>query len=91
MSEYWFKPKQRGYGAGMPIHWKGWALFGGYVGSILALPKAYEFVIGWEGPPLWRLAGVAAISVPFLWVAKTKTEGGWRWRKGDEPNDEYGS
>ena len=91
MSEYWFKPKQRGYGAGAPIHWKGWALFASYVGSILALPKFYEFVIGWEGPPLLRMAGVAVISVPFLWVAKLKTEGGWRWRRCDEHNDEYGA
>jgi hypothetical protein len=91
MSEYWFKPKQRGIGAGVPIHWKGWALFAAYLGSILALPSILRLLIGWEGSAFLRLACVFAISVPFLWLAKIKTEGGWRWRDGEEPNDGYGA
>lgn len=91
MAEYWFKPKQRGIGAGVPIHWKGWALYASLVAAILAVPTAMELYFGYLPSPLVRLAGVAIVSVPFLWVAKHKTEGGWRWRNGEEPNDEYGA
>jgi len=33
---------------------------------------------------------VVAISVPFLYVAWKKTEGGWRWRYGRDDADERG-
>jgi hypothetical protein len=84
MAEYWFKPKQRGFGAGVPISWKGWALFVAYVAAILAVPFFLQLLIGYEGSVPLRLACVAAISVPFLIVAWKKTEGGWRWRRGED-------
>jgi hypothetical protein len=88
MTEYWFRPKQKGIGAGVPISWKGWALFVAYVGAILAVPTALQLIIGYEGSVPLRLACVAAISVPFLFIAWKKTEGGWRWRRPDEDADE---
>jgi len=88
MSKYWFRPKQRGIGAGVPLNWKGWALFGAYVGSIVAVPFALQLTLGYEGSPLLRITVVALISVPFLLVAWKKTEGGWHWRRGDEDADE---
>ena len=91
MSDYWFKPKQRGIGAGVPLNWKGWALFGAFVGAILAVPFGLRLAIGYEGSPLLRIAVVAIISVPFLWLAWKKTEGGWRWRRGDEDFEEDAS
>ena len=84
MTEYWFKPKQRGIGAGVPISWKGWALFAAYLGAILAIPSALEFLMGYEGSVPLRLFCVFAVSVPFLFVAWKKTEGGWRWRREEE-------
>ena len=84
MAEYWFKPKQRGIGAGVPIHWKGWALFAAYVVSILSVPALIKLRLGYEGSVPLRLFAVVAISVPFLFVAWKKTEGGWRWRRGDD-------
>jgi hypothetical protein len=89
MSEYWFKPKERGIGAGVPISWKGWALFVAYVAAILAVPEIIKLYLGYEGSVPMRLVGVGAISVPFLFVAWKKTEGGWRWRRGkDDAEDE---
>jgi hypothetical protein len=88
MSEYWFRPKEKGIGAGAPISWKGWALFAVYVGAILAVPRALQFLIGYEGTVPLRLACVALISVPFLVIAWKKTEGGWRWRRGREETDD---
>ena len=84
MTEYWFKPKERGIGAGVPTSWKGWALFSGYVSSIVLTPSLIELYLGYEGTVLQRGGAVALISVPFLWVARKKTEGGWRWRRGEE-------
>ena len=88
MTEYWFRPKERGIGAGVPLNWKGWALFGAYVGSIILVPTISQLILGYEGSVLQRVLGVAAISVPFLYVAWKKTEGGWRWRSGEEAIDE---
>jgi hypothetical protein len=88
MTQYWFKPKQRGIGAGVPIHWKGWALFATYLVAIVAVPSLYEVYLGYPGTPLLRIVGVVAVSVPFLWLAWTKTEGGWRWRRGGEEHDD---
>ena len=88
MSNYWFRPKEKGIGAGVPTNWKGWALFLAYLASILAVPTAFELVLGYPGSVLARLLAVAAISVPFLYVAWKKTEGGWRWRRGDQDLDD---
>jgi hypothetical protein len=59
MSDYWFRPKQRGIGAGVPLNWKGWALFAAYIGTILAVPSIYEASLGYPGTPLLRILGVA--------------------------------
>jgi len=84
MSEYWFRPKERGIGAGVPLNWKGWALFAAYLGAILAVPSAWELYLGYPGSVSLRILGVVAVSVPFLLVAWKKTEGGWRWRNGPD-------
>ena len=89
MTEYWFRPKQRGIGAGVPLNWKGWTLFAFYVGCIIAVPTAFEAVLGYPGTVLQRCLAVALLSVPFLLIAWKKTEGGWRWRNGDELPDEH--
>jgi hypothetical protein len=88
MTDYWFKPKEKGIGAGVPVSWKGWALFVAYLGAILAIPTALQLIIGYEGSVPLRLFCVLAVSVPFLFIAWRKTEGGWRWRRGDEPSEE---
>jgi hypothetical protein len=88
MSEYWFRPKEKGIGAGVPMNWKGWALFLAYVGSILAVPSAFELTLGHEATVVERAIAVVALSVPFLYLAWKKTEGGWRWRRGDQDFDD---
>jgi hypothetical protein len=84
VGEYWFRPKRHGIGAGTPLNWKGWALFIVYVGAILASPFLLKLYFGYEPSSLVRLAVVAIISIPFLYLAWIKTEGGWQWRNGDE-------
>lgn len=88
MAEYWFRPKRRGIGAGVPLNWKGWAWFGCYVMAVISVPGAWQLAIGYSGTVLQRLLTVAAISVPFVLVAWKKTEGGWRWRNDDDGEDD---
>jgi hypothetical protein len=88
MTEYWFKPKHRGIGAGVPISWKGWALFGGLVLAILSVPSLITLYLGYEGSILLRFAAIVVVATPFLLVAWKKTEGGWRWRSGYEDDED---
>lgn len=84
MTEYWFKPKTHGYGA-TPMNWKGWAataLFAlavdGFATTALSalgpLDSASDYAI--------VFGGVAAITVPFVWLCRIKTNGPWRWQWG---------
>jgi hypothetical protein len=89
MTDYWFRPKEKGIGAGVPSNWKGWALFLGYVAAILAIPSGFVLAVGHEATVVERFMALVVISVPFLFVAWKKTEGGWRWRRGgDEDFDD---
>ncbi|RZP17847.1 MAG: hypothetical protein EVA34_10565 [Erythrobacter sp.] len=77
----WFAPKRFGYGAGLPIAWQGWALLAGYIAVMLAPTPLLE----WDpilGTGIAAAAWIVA-SALFLWVAKRKTRGGWRWRHGE--------
>ena len=82
-AQYWFKPKQYGYGA-VPVTREGWALTL-LVAILIAAASAYVFAGG--APSLisivvWAVivAAIVAGSVP---VVRSKTEGSWRWRWGD--------
>ncbi len=83
MPRYWFRQKTFGYGA-TPNTWQGWAL------TVISLALLFGVVL--LGPAIrdnglravWLILGAAVIVVPFTVVAWKKTEGGWRWRSGDE-------
>jgi hypothetical protein len=86
MDQPWFRPKRFGYGAGLPLNWKGWLLTVAYVGSLIGLALGAR---GWLpryapelNPRVALMVAVAVISIPFLLVMKAKTEGGWQWRSG---------
>lgn len=74
----WFRPKRYGYGAGMPIAWQGWLLLVLHVALILGLALLFA-----ERPLLLAVMVVAAAFVPMPLYA-ARTEGGWRWRWGEE-------
>ena len=87
MTEYWFQQKRRGYGAGLPIHWKGWVALGLYVGTILAMPLIFG-ALRIPDAFLYRVISLIVLSVPFFYLAWKKTEGGWRWRSGEDENED---
>ena len=77
MTAYWFKQKRFGYGAA-PVTWQGWVLMLVYL----------AIVLGCIAMSAWRLdlaaiLLVAATAVFMRW-SWLKTEGGWRWRWGND-------
>jgi peptidoglycan/LPS O-acetylase OafA/YrhL len=80
--EFWFKPKNYGFGA-TPITWQGWALVGVYVAIVVA--ATLMFVGRQKSPPAWIswiIVMVVATSVMTL-ASWLKTDGTWQWRWGE--------
>jgi hypothetical protein len=83
MPRYWFRQKSFGYGA-TPNTWQGWTL------TVVSLVLLFGVVM--FGPAirdngvraLWILLGAALVVGPSTFIAWRKTEGGWRWRSGDD-------
>jgi hypothetical protein len=72
----WFAHKRYGYGAALPITWEGWvavALF------FAALFGEMAFTSGWL-----RAIAFTVIVCAFMAVCARKTEGGMRWRWGED-------
>jgi hypothetical protein len=74
----WFAPKRYGYGAGLPISWQGWAVFGGY----LILLGCAGFLI--PRTLIGYVSVMTILTVVFIVIVARTTKGGWRWRWGDE-------
>ncbi len=82
MSKAWFRPKRYGYGAGLPISWEGWAMLAGFIAGTWAVGHYTPILVGASAVRGWSLASFAVLLVAFIWIARAKTEGGWRWRSG---------
>ena len=84
MQHYWFKPKRYGLGAA-PSSWQGWALTIGYVLGMIGLGAwlgANEAAVQQHLAAFFILT--ASLTIIFVGVAWRTTEGGWRWRWGDD-------
>ena len=87
MTQYWFKPKTKGYGA-TPANWKGWVATLGFLGVVFIVP--FVLAASQQRPGSaqsgWAF-GVWMMIVPvlvggFIWLARAKTDGQWGWRWG---------
>jgi hypothetical protein len=83
MTTYWFKQKQYGMGA-TPVTWQGWLLMLVYLAIVLGCVA----VVAASQVSPWGLVAAAivfavATAVSFRWTY-LKTEGGWRWRWGND-------
>lgn len=74
---YWFRPRRFGYGA-TPATWQGWAVTLGFVASAALVANLAEH----RGPAFLLL--LVPVTAALLWVALTRTDGGWRWRWGGD-------
>ena len=83
MPKYWFRQKTFGYGA-TPNTWQGWVLTfaccAGIFGVVLAGPVIRDNGLR----AVWMVGGMALVLIPTLIIAYRKTEGGWRWRNGQD-------
>ncbi|MBB2169261.1 hypothetical protein HLH36_13000 [Gluconacetobacter aggeris] len=82
-SKKWFAAKRHGIGAGLPVAWQGWVtllLFLGAVLSASAIPLFFHSAIA----VFVEIVIIPVILAVFLVVCAAKTEGGWRWRWGDD-------
>lgn len=70
----WFRPKSRGYGAGLPIAWQGWLMLAMHVALIAGVAALFR------GHPLLVTAMVVLAGVAPMPLYRAKTEGGWHWR-----------
>lgn len=78
--DYWYRPKYLGYGAGLPLNWKGWlhlAVLAAGTGGGLYLIRRYLPLTDWGAA---EAIGFLGFVVPMLVLAARKTEGGWHWR-----------
>ena len=79
MTEYWFRPKQYGYGA-TPTTWQGWALTLGTVAVMVAVSVFLRRSEGHDAG-LAMMLGFDALALAFLFIiTRRKTDGGFRWR-----------
>lgn len=74
----WFSQKQYGLGSGLPISWKGWALFTSYLAAALGMAFFFE-----QEGYFWEIA-FAVVTLLFLIIVWKKTEGGWQWKWGKQ-------
>ncbi len=77
----WFRAKSHGYGAGLPISWQGWVMLASHVGLIAGLAKLLD-----RQPVVMTLILLVATFAP-LPLYRARTEGGWRWRWGEQAPD----
>lgn len=74
MSKPWFRTKEFGYGAGLPISWEGWVVFAAFVVAMIGVdhvPMVLATAPSWLNPVLR-----VGLIVGFVFIA---------WRKSDRP------
>lgn len=88
-SNYWFKPKNYGWGFGVPIAWQGWIAWAGFLSLIIAsyVVETHFFIKGIKESlrsDLRYFAEVFIITASFHIAIKNKIEGGLKWRWGND-------
>ena len=80
----WFAPKTYGYGASLPIRWEGWALLACFVAAVTAWSILSRLYFTGSERTVIHVGGIVLLLIPFVLIVRARTEGGWRWRNGDE-------
>jgi hypothetical protein len=84
MNSYWFRQRRYGLGA-VPANWKGWAFVAAYILLLVwAMTSLTAGAHASQPRPLAALGVSIAATLIFVYVCWRKTEGGWRWRWGED-------
>jgi hypothetical protein len=81
-NEPWFEQKPVGYGSGWPIAWQGWVLMLSYIAVMLGLGVLAERMR--DEALVATIAGMLLATIAFVVIARARTRGGWRWRRGED-------
>lgn len=81
MKRYWFRQRRFGMG-GYPITWEGWALSVAYV--VLFFAGIFITRTPLNPPSATFIAYAIVVTTAFCVISWRTTEGGWRWRWGNE-------
>lgn len=74
----WFRPKRYGIGAGLPTSWRGALFLALHIAAIVGV------LLLLDGHPWVQMAMAVILGLAPAPLYAAKTEGGWRWRWGDE-------
>ena len=74
----WFRAKRFGYGAGLPFKWQGWVLLLSHMTVIIGA----AFLLA--DRPLIFIPLTLVLAFAPMPVYAARTEGGWKWRNGDQ-------
>ncbi len=81
MSDYWFRPRDFGYGA-TPTTWQGWAVSAAYAAIVFGC----VVVLLWTEPAASAWAATLTVllvaTVLLIYVSWLKTDGRWQWHWG---------
>lgn len=68
----WFRPKRRGYGAGLPIAWQGWLVMALHIALITGVAMLLR------DRPMLMTIFVILTGIAPLPIYRARTEGGWQ-------------
>ncbi|UVO55551.1 hypothetical protein [Sphingomonas sp. SUN039] len=75
----WFAAKSFGYGAGLPIAWQGWLLLTAHCALLIGAAIVTQGRL--DGKDWLVMIVVGVVPLP---IYAARTEGGWRWRWGND-------
>ena len=82
MPRYWFRQKTFGYGA-TPNTWQGWLLTIASALLTIGIIVAAEFMRDDATRLMLIAVELPLVLIPTVLITHAKTEGGWRWRAGN--------
>jgi predicted PurR-regulated permease PerM len=87
MAQYWFRPKNYGYGA-TPATWEGWAVTIAAAAVVAASVLVLELLAGRSDFVVWMVWAlfIAVATWWFVQFCRRRTDGEWKWRWGDSSN-----
>ena len=84
MTQYWFRPKNYGYGA-TPVTWEGWAVTIAAAAVVAGSVVVLELLVDRSDFTVWMVWAliIAAATWWFVQFCRRRTDGEWQWRWGD--------